>query len=105
MDGFFGDVLIACIPILIILPAVYLPVIKGRTKTIKRQEQKIAEYKQRIDALAAESEKREKFLKDLQETLLSQFRETKRLRSELQKRTEQYNDLVDLARERGIIGE
>lgn len=28
-----------------------------------------------------------------------------RLRRELQKRTEQYNDLVDLAREKGVIGE
>ena len=28
-----------------------------------------------------------------------------RLRRDLQKRTEQYNDLVDLAREKGIIGE
>lgn len=28
-----------------------------------------------------------------------------RLRADLKKRTEQYNDLVDLAREKGIIGE
>lgn len=28
-----------------------------------------------------------------------------RLRRELQKRTDQYNDLVDLAREKGVIGE
>ena len=77
--------------------------IKGKAKAIKWQEQKLLEYKQRIDALTAEAEEREKFLKDLQETLRMQLSETKRLRAELQKRTEQYNDLVDLAREKGII--
>lgn len=33
------------------------------------------------------------------------LKENSRLRRELKKRTDQYNDLIDLAREKGIIGE
>lgn len=40
---------------------------------------------------------------DKRETVMRE--QISRLRRELQKRTDQYNDLVDLAREKGIIGE
>ena len=33
------------------------------------------------------------------------IKEVYRLRADLKKRTDQYNDLVDLAREKGILGE
>ena len=72
-----------------------------------------------IEDLASEIAKRDgiiernnhmrKYSEGYTESLQRQLKEKElmiqRLRRELQKRTDQYNDLVDLAREKGIIGE
>lgn len=57
----------------------------------RKMRQKIAEYEDRLNKAGA-------VVADLENDIL-------RLRRELKKRTDQYNDLVDLAREKGIIGE
>lgn len=57
----------------------------------RKMRQKIAEYEDRLNKAGA-------VIAGLENDIL-------RLRRELKKRTDQYNDLVDLAREKGIIGE
>lgn len=57
----------------------------------RKMRQKIAEYEDRLNKAGA-------VIAGLENDIL-------RLRRELRKRTDQYNDLVDLAREKGIIGE
>lgn len=91
MDDFWVDFLLAASGFLLILVVVYVPVVKGRIEAFKRQRQKIAEYEER--------------LKKSGEVVLGLEKEVLRLRRELKKRTEQYNELVDLAMEKGIIGE
>ena len=59
--------------------------------TIDEQAKQIEELKKQLDA------RKGSYRHYLEQTML--------LRAELQKRTDQYNDLVDLAREKGIIGE
>lgn len=54
-----------------------------------KQRQKIAEYEEQLKKAGA-------IVAGLEKEVL-------RLRRELKKRTDQYNDLVDLAREHGII--
>jgi len=89
MDDFWLDVFLMSLPFLIILAAVYLPVIKGRLNAVKRQRQKIVEYEDQ--------------LKKAGTVIANLERDVLYLRRELKKRTDQYNDLVDLAREHNII--
>lgn len=117
MDGFFGDVLLACVPLLIILAFVYLPRITGKSETIKWQHQKIAEYEDRLKkagatvaSLEKEIRQKDRLIDDMVAEHMEQSKKEaaleksiQRLRAELKKRTDQYNELVDLARESGII--
>ena len=89
MSDFWVDFLLAASGFLFILAVVYVPVVRGRIEAIKRQRQKIAEYEERLKAAGG--------------VVLGLEKEVLRLRRELKKRTDQYNDLVDLAREHGII--
>ena len=57
----------------------------------RQMREKIAELEDRLKKAGA--------------VVFSLEKEVMRLRSELKKRTEQYNELVDLAMEKGIIGE
>lgn len=61
-------------------------------------EKDVAEMTAQLDAAAALIEE----YKKQEAALIDQIY---RLRAELKKRTDQYNDLVDLAREKGVIGE
>ena len=89
MSDFWVDFLLAVSGFLLILVAVYVPVVKGRIEAFKSQKQKISEYEDRLNKTGA--------------YVLSLEKEVHRLRAELKKRTDQYNDLVDLAMEKGII--
>lgn len=67
-------------------------------KELEGQDKLILEQKKQIEELAKKC--------DDQKKAMEYFLKSKsQLRRELEKRTEQYNDLVDLAREKGIIGE
>lgn len=105
MDDFAVDILLMALPVVVILAAVYAPTIKGRITAAKRREQELIECRRRIAALTTEAAERERCIDDLREEVCAQMKLTRRLRADLQKRTDQYNDLVDLAREKGIIGE
>lgn len=78
--------------------------IRGKDRQIEELKknaeecQKLEEYQKRLRDNA-------KKVEDLNSELLYYISRSARLNCELKKRTEQYNDLVDLAREKGIIGE
>lgn len=59
----------------------------------------------RLEEKDEEIQKKEREISQLKISFMAEFKEAKRLRAELKKRTDQYNELVDLAREKGIIGE
>ena len=82
------------------------------TKLLQEASDMIADLGDEIakrDSIIARNDHMWKYSEGHVESLQRQLEERDmlivRLRRELKKRTEQYNDLVDLARERGIIGE
>lgn len=104
MDDFWLDVLLACIPFLIILAATYLPRFTGKAETIKRQHRKIGEYELRIKELTTEAAERESSLKDLWEALHEEMQEGTRLlkeNSELEKRIESLQAYIQRLRHQG----
>lgn len=119
MSDFWLDVILCASGFLFVLAVVYLPVLKGRIEAIKRQRQKIAEYEDRLKKAGAaianlekEIYQKDKLIDDMVAEHKDQVKRAAvlendilRLRRELKKRTDQYNELVDLAREKGIIGE
>ena len=86
--------------------------IEAKDEKIEKYELIIQQTTARVSDLDARFKEHDRLLQeacDLAEQLLKE-RDARdiliqRLRSDLKKRTDQYNDLVDLAREKGIIGE
>lgn len=92
---------------------------RQQAKKLKDSTKLLQEASAMIEELASEIAKRDsaierndhtgKCFEGYTESLKRQLEERdfliQRLRHDLQKRTDQYNELVDLAREKGIIGE
>jgi uncharacterized protein YjaG (DUF416 family) len=88
-------------------------------KEIEAKDQKIASLDSLVKTTVVAFSDMEKHAQnmidelDVKDRLLEEYKQQEdrlikeiyRLRADLKKRTDQYNDLVDLAREKGIIGE
>lgn len=82
------------------------------TKLLQEASQMIADLGEEIakrDGIIERNDHMWKYSEGYAESMQRQLEEKNllihRLRAELKKRTDQYNDLVDLAREKGVIGE